>query len=172
MSAAQASGSGLPMVHALLRDRKAGPGLEFALLSTPLLMVFFFMFTIGLQLFTQSTMDAAVQAGARQIRIGLQRGTSDAGVRSVICGMMAADPLVCANLQIYVASSGNIAALGSFASLTPATVSNGTLSKTGFSPGTSGSYVLLQVAYTTTALLPFMPTPPTFLATVVFENET
>ena len=118
---------------------------------------------------TQNSMDVAVQAAARQIRIGNQRGTSDSGVRSIICKQMSAYMLNCPDLQINVASGVT------FGSLSPATTTAGNLSQTGFTPGGSKSYVVIQVLYPTLAMLPamlpFMPSPPVFVSTAVFQNE-
>ena len=149
----------------LRRDQRGAAALELGLLAVPLLTLVFFIVSVGLQLFVQNSMDLATLSAARQIRVGAQRGTSDATTRAWICNQMATLSLSCSNLQIYVTSGT------SFGALTKATVSGGTLSHTGFSPGSAGAFVLVQVAYPLTALLPFMPSPPTFLASAVFQNE-
>ena len=153
------------LARRLGRDRSGVSALEFAIVSLPCLMMFFFIVNVGIQLFTQATLDAAVAAAARQIRIGLQRGTSDADVRSLMCGQMAGTAVNCSALSIYVTSGAT------FGALTPASVTGAGLSKTGFTPGATGDYVLLQVAYPTAAPLPLALTAATFLSSAVFRNE-
>ncbi len=155
----------MTMLRNLQRDRTGATALEFGIVCIPFLMTFLFIVNIGMQLFTQATMDAAVAAAARQIKIGNQRGTSDAGVRSMMCAQIAADPTNCAAIQIYVTSGA------SFGTLLPAAVVNGNLNKTGFAPGVLGNFVLMQVAYPTLTPFPLAPVAPTFMSSAVFRNE-
>ena len=152
--------------HALLRDRRAATALEFAIISIPMFMMVFFVLNVGLQLFLQNSLDVATDLGGRQIRVGTIRGTSDSALRSAICAQLGGVAVNCATLQIYVTSGA------SFAALSPAVVSGGNLSKTGFTPGVQGNYVLVQVAYPTPTPFQLAPVVATFLSTTVFINET
>lgn len=139
---------------------------EFAIVAIPFLTLLFLIIGAGIQLFAYGAMDAGMRSAARQIRIGAFRGTSDSAVRSLICSQMSGLASSCSALQIYVTSGV------SFAALQAASVSNGTLSQTGFAPGVGGSFVLIQVAYNAPTLLPLPNAMATgFLSSTAFRNE-
>ena len=129
--------------------------------------ILLFLIDIGLVLATQVTMDSAAQAAARQIRVGNMRSASSApAVRSLVCGKLSLLVLNCANIQVY-ATSGT-----SFGALTLAHNVNGALSSTSFNPGTSQSFVLLEIGYyePLAAAIPGV-SEPFLMSTVAFENE-
>lgn len=152
---------------ALLRDRKAVAAIEFALVGLPMIFLIFGMFIFGLHFLTQASIDTATRAAARQIQMGAIRNGSSDQVRSFICpllGGLVKDP--CTGLQIYAASGTT------FASLTAATVTGATLSKTTFATGGAGDSVLLQVAYNNPKAIPLVGmTSLTVLSTIAFKNE-
>jgi Flp pilus assembly protein TadG len=150
-----------------VRDRRGAVAVEFALIMPVFLMVVLFMLDIGIVLATQVTMDSAAQAAARQIKIGTMRTTgSAAAVRSLICAKMGVLVTNCANIQVY-ATSGT-----AFGLMTRTTVIANTFVPSGFNPGTSQNYVLLQIGYYDPLAAPVTGISNPFLvSTVAFENE-
>ncbi len=145
-------------------DRRGAAALEFALVMLPFLMCVFFILNVGVQLFLQTTLDAATASAARQVRLGLK--STDTAIRSAICSQLSGlVPSPCTGLKIYVASGAT------FGALSPATITGGTLSKTGVTPGSLGDTVLMQVAYQATSAASFMPINLTVLSTAIFVNE-
>ena len=155
------------------RDRRGATALEFALIAAGgILPTFFFIFNVGIQLFTQATLEQATFAAARQIRIGSSNGASASALRSYMCSQLVAAPLDCSAIQIYAASGP------SFAALQQATVgSDGTLTPSTYNPGvpqdstTPLNMTLLQVAYKAKAPLPMPMFISTFMSVAVFRNE-
>ena len=148
------------------RDRCGATALEFALVAAGgILPTFFFIFNVGIQLFTQATLEQAVFAAARQIRMGTSNAASVSALQQYMCSQLAAAPLNCSAIQIY-ATSGV-----SFGSLIPATVVNGTLTPSTYNPGVSQGFTLLQIAYTEKAPLPTPVFTSTFMSNAVFRNE-
>ena len=155
------------------RNRRGATTLEFALIAAGgILPTFFFIFNVGISLFTQATLEQATFAAARQIRIGSSNAASASALRSYMCTQLAAAPLDCSAIQIY-ATSGP-----SFAALQQATVgSNGTLTPSTYNPGMPQSatlplnMTLLQVAYTVKAPLPMPMFTSTFMSVAAFRNE-
>ena len=155
------------------RDQCGATTLEFALIAAGgVLPTFFFIFNVGIQLFTQATLEQAVFAAARQIRIGSSNAASASALRSYMCTQLVAAPLDCSAIQIY-ATSGP-----SFGLLQQATVgSDGTLTPSTYSPGLPQSstdllnMTLLQVAYKVKAPLPTPVITSTFMSIAVFRNE-
>ena len=148
------------------RDRQGATALEFALIAAGgVLPAFFFIFNVGIQLFTQATLEQAVFAAARQVRMGTSNAASVSALQQYMCSQLAAAPLNCSALQIYAASGT------SFTGLTQATVVNGTLTPSTYNPGTPQNYTYLQVAYTEKAPLPMPVFTSTFMSTAAFRNE-
>ena len=161
---------GLRMSGALarLRDEKGVAALEFAIVGSVFLFVVLFVIDLGLQQFTQATMDAATQAAARQIQIGTYRSNDPSAMVSSICTRLSVLAPSCtttlpssANLSVYAVSSTQFSGL---TRATPPFASS-------FSPGGSRSYVLLQVAYKRPQLIPTGFAEPYLMSSVIFENE-
>lgn len=152
-------------VRTLLRDTRAAAALEFALVGPVFLLLVCLILELALALFTQSVMNNALQGAARLVRIG-QVTTSSAFVGAVCDEVGNVLVSSCsANMQYYVASSGD------FGSLAPKT---GTLPDS-FTPGTSGADMLAQIAYKRPTIIPwvaeFLGDSQLLTSTVVFQNE-
>ena len=147
------------------RDRRGATALEFGMVALPFFTLMFTILGCGIHMFVYGAMDAATKHAARQVRIGAIRGSTSAAIRDLVCAKMAG-LAACSAIQVYVTSGA------SYTALTPATVAAGTLSLSTYSPGIANSYVLLQVAYTASVLLPLPNTlAPTFITSVAFRNE-
>lgn len=150
----------------LLREQGGVVAIEFAVVGSIFLLLVLFVMSLGLQQFTQSTMDAATQMAARQIQIGTLRGKSS-DVTSLICKLLSSvAPNCTSTLQVYAFSGSSFTPMARVSS--PSTG----LSSTDFSPGTSSSYVLLQVAYLIKPIVPFPGYTNSYLiSSVAFQNE-
>ena len=148
-------------------DRRGAVAVEFALIMPVFLLVVLFMLDISIVLATQVTMDSAAQAAARQIKIGNLRTTSSApAVRSLICSKMGVFVSNCANIQVYATSATT------FGAMSRTSVVNNAFSPATFNPGTSQTYVLLQIGYYDPMAAALTGISNTFLtSTVAFENE-
>ena len=150
----------------LLQKQSGVVAIEFAVVGSVFLLMVLFVMSLGLQQFTQSTMDAATQIAARQIQIGTLRGTSS-DVTSLICKRLSSvAPNCTGTLQVYAFSGSSFTPMARVSS--PSTG----LSSQQFSPGGSSSYVLLQVAYLTSPMVPFPGYKNSYLiSSVAFQNE-
>ena len=145
--------------------------LELALILPIYLLLIGGIVEIGIEFLLQIVLDHAVSVSARQIQIGA--ATSASTFSTAVCNAASSMLLQsCAtNLQVNV-SSGS-----SFAGLTVATVNSaGTLSPAAFSPGTTGSDILVQVAYTRPYFFKFLGTvigsnTNTVLSTIAVQSE-
>ena len=157
--------------------------MEFALVGTLLLLMLLFLVDLGLQLFTQSSMDQATANAAHNIQtgyglypagtqIGTNRGTAQQVV-TYVCSILPVPTASCtSSLQVYAVTAPTFGAL-------QRTDSSGTgLSSTTFSAGGSAAPVMLQVAYHRTPVIPFSSNiifasfvEPWIISTIVFENE-
>ena len=111
----------------------------------------FVVLEMGIQFMTQLVLDHAVSVGARQVQIG--NATTSSAFLNAVCGAASSAliPSCSSNLQVYVTSGS------SFSCMTMGSVtSSGTLSPTTFSPGTAGSDVLIEVAYSRPYLFGFI----------------
>ncbi len=136
-----------------------------------------FVVDLGLQLFTQSSMDQATAKAAHNIQtgyglylagtqIGTNRGTAQQVV-SYVCPLIPVPTASCTSgLQVYAATGST------FSALQPVNSPGAGLSSTAFSPGGSAAPVMLQVAYHRTPVIPFPSfVEPWIISTIVFENE-
>lgn len=149
-------------------DRRGAAAVEFAFVAPMFLLLVFFILQVGLSLFTQVVLDNATNAAARQIQIGSTTGASLSTVRALICSKtFYLVPSCTSNLQIYATSATT------FSGLVSPTFSGSTMTPTTFTPGGSGSYVLLEVAYKRPFSLPMASTVTGkfSISVVAFESE-
>lgn len=154
-------------LQAMLRNTRGSTSMEFALLVTPLFLFVIGILVVGINLMAMAMLNATTKEVGRQIQIGAIRGSSDAPVRTYVCSRMGVlVPNCSTTLQIYAASGPT------FGVVPVATVTQTKLSLTGFSPGSSGSSVLLQIAYVNPLGLSLANITSFMLAsTTVFKNE-
>ncbi len=156
-----------PVRRRLLRDTRGAAALEFALVAVPLFFLVIGAMVFGTNVMALGLLNYAVKDAGRQLQIGNLRGSSDAAVRTWICGYVSSIVPSCqTTLMIYAASAPT------FSAVPIATFAAATLSPTSFSPGLAGNAVVLQVACNS----PFglgLANPGSFLltATTVFLNE-
>lgn len=151
-----------------LRDRRAATAVEIALITPFFLVIVFAWIEIGFCLLMLSTLDNAARDASRLIRIGT---VSEADFKAAICAK--ASPFIPCSGIVYYVQAGT-----SFGSLTPATASSsGTMTRTGFNAGSSGSEVLLQVGYSKSSFVPGLLAATGFggnvllMTTLTFQNE-
>ncbi len=156
-----------PVRRRLLRDTRGAAAVEFAIVAVPLYFLVLGALAAGMNIMAMGVLNFATKEAARKIQIGTIRGTSDSDVRTLICGYVSAIVPSCQNaLMIYAASGPTFSAAAS------ATVVGTAFSPAGFSTGTAGNAVVLQVACNSpfgmslTNAANFMLT-----ATTVFQNE-
>jgi Flp pilus assembly protein TadG len=153
------------------RCRRGIVAVELALILPIYLLLIGGVVEIGIEFMIQIVLDHAVSVSAREIQIG--NATSASAFGTDVCN--AASSMVLqsctTNLQVNV-SSGS-----SFAALTVATVNSaGTLTPAAFSPGTAGSDILVQVAYTRPYFFKLLGTvigsnTNTVLSTIAVQSE-
>ncbi len=141
--------------------------MEFALVAVPLFFLVLGAIASGLNIMAMGVLNVATKEAGRKIQIGAIRGTSDSEIRTLICGYVSALVPSCQNALMIYAASG-----ATFSGVAAATVVGTAFSPAGFSPGSAGSSVVLQVACNSpfgmslTNATNFMLT-----ATTVFRNE-
>jgi hypothetical protein len=176
-----ANGGGGGALRGLSRfrqDRSGASALEFALVATPLLLLLFAVFQVGLVFFANFTLENAAAQGARLIRTGQaqNQGLDAAAFKNEVCKHMS-EMLPCAKLQLDVRC---FASFGS-SEITNPLDSGGNL-KTGFSycPGAGAEVVVVRAFYPwdLPGLLPSMinlanmnDNHRLLVATVAFRNE-
>ncbi len=141
--------------------------IEFALLAPVFLLIMCAWTEVGLCLLMESSLDNATRDASRLIRTG---SATEATFRAAICAKAPAIP--CASIT-YNVQSGT-----SFSSLSYVAVSStGTLPSTGFTIGSSGSDMLVQVAYSKPAFFSSFLKATGFggniliMTTLAFQNE-
>lgn len=141
---------------------------EFALLAPVFLMIFCAWTEVGLCLLMESTLDNATRDASRLIRTG---SATEATFKAAVCAKVS--PMIPCSGITYKVQSGS-----SFASLSyVAASSTGTLSSTGFTVGSSGTDMLVQVAYSKPAFFSSFLKKAGFggniliMTTVAFQNE-
>ena len=148
---------------------------EFALVAPLFLLLVFAIIDNGLVLLTQSILDNATREAARQIRLGQVQSTGDKDGSGLFKATL------CKNFDNFIPCNGvqwNVQSGDSFATLRPVGAdSDGRMARTGFSPGSPQSFVLVQVGYTRRSIMPFLDRVSgatgdlLLLSTVVFQNE-
>lgn len=135
------------LIGRFLRSRAGVTLIEFALVGPLFLLLVFAIVDNGLVLFMQTVLDNATRVAARQIEIG--QVTTSGAFKTALCNNVGS-LIPCNSLQWNVQFSN-----AGFSSITPVgTNGSGNLSSTGFSPGTSKSYVLVQVGYSQPYVIP------------------
>jgi Flp pilus assembly protein TadG len=102
----------LPAWLKVLRDRKGGAAIEFALIAGPLLFLIFACFELAFVVLISVTLDNATDLASRQIRTGITtQGNSTASTfRQQVCNNMGWMVSTCvANLQIDVQTYNSFA---------------------------------------------------------------
>lgn len=164
----QISSANLPKIRALNGDQRGVTAIEFALLSPIFLVILCAWTEVGLCLLMESALDNATRDASRLIRTGT---ATEATFKAAICAK-ASPTIPCANITYNVQSNS------SFSSLSVIAVSStGTLSSTGFTLGSSGSDMLIQVAYSKPAYFSSLLKAAGFsgniliMTTLAFQNE-
>ena len=155
-------------VRRFRRDESGAAAIEFALLSPIFLVILCAWTEVGLCLLMESALDNAVRDASRLIRTGT---ATEATFKAAVCAK-ASPAIPCASITYNVQSAS------SFASLSVIAVSStGTLSSTGFAAGSSGSDMLVQVAYSKPAFFSSLLKAAGFsgniliMTTLAFQNE-
>jgi Flp pilus assembly protein TadG len=157
------------------RGDSGNVAIETAIVLPVFLMIFLGILELGIMMFVQSVLDGAARDAARLIRTGQAQANADprSAFQTLLCNRMAA--IVGCSSLVY-----NVQNFANFSSMTFNTQrdQNGNLTNTVFSPGSSGSYVAVQVTYNRQFATAYVgrylggPSQSAFLsATVVFKNE-
>lgn len=155
----------------LAKCRTGVTAVELALVLPVFLIMILAVVEIGLEFLTQVVLDQAVAGGVRQVQMG--KATTASSVTIAICGNIYSGlvPSCTTNIQLYLTSGT------AFSALTLATVNSaGVMSPTTFSAGTSGSDILMQVAYARPYLFSMLSTIAgskvhALISTVAVQNE-
>jgi Flp pilus assembly protein TadG len=142
----------------LAASRRGATSVELAMIGLPFFAMLCSVCELGMLFMTSTTLEAATESAARQIRTGvLQAGpnNSAAGFKTLVCNNLSWAPTTdcLANLSVNVQTYAN------FASMSPgAPVANGAIdqSQLGFSPGVSCSVELVQVYYPYALVTPLL----------------
>lgn len=155
----------------LLRDSAAAAAVEFAIIGSMFLLLVCMMVEVDLIMFTQSVLDNAARDAGRLIQTGQVQAAG--GAATLFTNQLCSDVgtlIPCAKLQYNVQSAASFSALN-----TTVTSSNGTMTGTGFSPGTSGQDVLVQVGYYRPTIIPwtakYLYGNRLLISTVAFQND-
>jgi Flp pilus assembly protein TadG len=155
----------------LLRDSAAAAAVEFAIIGSMFLLLVCMMIEVDLIMFTQSVLDNATRDAGRLIQTGQVQAAG--GTATLFTNQLCSDVgtlIPCASLQYNVQSAASFSALN-----TTVTSSNGTMTGTGFSPGTSGQDVLVQVGYYRPTIIPwtakYLYGSRLLISTVAFQNN-
>ena len=142
------------------REVSGAAAVEFGLIAGMFVMMICVWLELGLTLMQQAALDRAVLKEARLIRTGVITASGENTFKANLCADLSA-VMTCGDIQYNVASGS------SFASLSAAVPSSSTsrMTTTGFSPGSSGSDVIVQVGYTRKVAVPLA-------ASVVGQNGT
>ncbi|MCJ2023841.1 TadE/TadG family type IV pilus assembly protein [Methylobacterium sp. J-067] len=149
------------------RDRSGVTAIEFGLLAPVFLLILCAWIEVGLCLMMESTLDNAVRDASRLIRTG---SATEATFKAAICAKMPVIP--CASITYNVQSGSSFSALSVIA-----VSSTSTLASTGFNTGSSGSDMLVQVAYSKPAFFSSLLKAAGFggniliMTTLAFQNE-
>jgi Flp pilus assembly protein TadG len=151
--------------------------IEFALVGPLFLLLAFMIIETGLVLFTQSILDNATRDAARQIRIGQVQLTGDTDgtvlFKTTLCNDVGAY-MTCNSLKWNVQSSS----VG-FSGLSTGVAADGSgnMTPTGFTAGGVKAYVIVQVGYKRSYLVPWLgtivggPGSALLVSTVAFQTE-
>ena len=146
----------------LRRDDRGVVALEFSLVAVPLLMLLAGALLGGLNLTAMSALDNGARDAAHHLRITKGADTDDSAVRTIICNAVTTFAN-CPAIQIYVQNGA------SFGALPPPPIN---ATPNSFNPGSSGSYVLMQIVFKSNLALTIAGAPaPVFSSTIVLRNE-
>lgn len=157
----------------LLRDASGVAAVEFAIAGPVVILLACMAVDMGLALFTQAALDNGTRDAARLIMTGQVQiaGGSPAPFTAQLCADVSY-LVPCGSLQY------NVEAASSFAALPAAAIgSSGTLLDPQFEPGAPGQYVMVQVAYYRTPMIPWLSeflggqSGLLLLSTSAFQNE-
>lgn len=159
-------------LRTFVRNEGGSSAVEFGLIGMMFFLLIGMWIELGLMVFMQTTLDNAVRKEARLIRTGQITASGASTFKTNICNDVAA-LMTCANVQVNVISGPSFASLSNQVP----TDANNRMTSTSFSPGSSGSAVVVQVGYTrplTFALAaPFIGKNSSQLvySSIAFQNE-
>jgi Flp pilus assembly protein TadG len=163
------------------RGRRGAAAVEFALVSIPFFALMFGIIEVGLIYFVATTLEAATNEAAREIRTGTLQGQTvpetAAGFKTLICNQVAWLGTNCTN-NLFV----QVRTFSNFNTITqPSPIVSGQIVQNNltFSLGGPGDIVMVQAYYQWTVLAPALDnigTPITggkmlLTSTSVFRNE-
>jgi Flp pilus assembly protein TadG len=159
------------VVLRLLCDNTAASAVEFAIIGSTFLLLVCMMIELDLILFTQSVLDNAARDASRLIETGqIQNGGGSATPFTTQLCNDVGTLIPCSKLQYNVQSASTFAALNT----TITTNGSGTMTGTGFSPGTDGQDVLVEVGYYRPTIIPwagkYLYPNELLISTVAFQN--
>ena len=182
--------SNRPTMRLFAGDRRGAAAVEFALVSSALLLTIVFIMMLGLVLYLGQALDRATALASRQIMIGAvqKAGLGQSAFRtSILCPALPA-AMNCNDVIVNVKNLAKMPVANLYYSLINGTqtgVAIPTLSNAGasFDPGIQGDYIYVQIVYPMTFLPSFMSSivgasasyngTPAYLAvsTATFRNE-
>ena len=142
----------------LLGATRGATAVEFAMIGLPFFALLCSVFELGMMFMTSTTIEAATEAAARQIRTGqLQAGSNDnaAGFKTLICNSMSwiSTSDCMANMSVDVQTYASFSAMAVNPPIAAGAIDPTQLT---FNPGTSCSIELVQVFYPYTLFTPLL----------------
>ena len=148
---------GLTLLGRFGRNSSGASALEFAIVAGPFLALVFGILAVGLAFVANSTLENAVEQGARLIRTGeaQSQGFDAARFRTEVCKYLTR-PLSCAGLKLDVRTCSNF---GGCPLTDPLDSSGNIKSGLSYAPGVGGDIVVVRAFYEWDLLakLPIMP---------------
>jgi Flp pilus assembly protein TadG len=159
----------------LLRDRGAASATEFAAIAPVLMLLFFGVVENGLVLFMQSVLDNATRDAARLTMTGQAQG-GGTSFATQLCNDISV-LMRCSSLQYRIQTGSSFGSISPSISGSSSSLSGFTAYPSNVSGGSAGDYVLVQVVYTRSYLVPIVGAafgngnPAQLLATSAYQNE-
>ncbi len=168
-NASRSSAAGF--LRRFLRDRAGNAYVEFAIVGPLFLLLVCGVLENSLLLFAQATLDNGTRVASRLIQLG--KASSSSTFSTQLCTSVGS-LIPCGSLQFRVQSSS----VGfSSMSSTLTTDGSGNMQNTGYSPGTTQQYVLVQVGYKRNFFIPWIGSIVSttnsnlVVSTYAFQNE-
>jgi Flp pilus assembly protein TadG len=140
-----------------IRAKRGATAVEFALVSAPMLVMIFGLLELALVFLVNTTLDAAMQSAARQIRTGeFQTGGANTptNFKALVCSKMTwLSPKCAANLWLDVRTYSDFASLVATPATNPSTFDP---TKVCFSPGQPTDIVLVRAYFAWNLFTPLL----------------
>jgi Flp pilus assembly protein TadG len=162
-----------------LLDQRGAASIEFGIVGAMYVLVLLAAFECGYMVFLQASLDNAARDAARLIRTGQAQASSNpqAAFQTLLCGEIGT-LIPCRSVLYQSQAYANWSQAQAGANASPTRDASGNLVSRGFSIGTAGEIIVMQVTYNYPFFTPLLGnllgngTNSTLLmSSVVFRNE-